>query len=405
LIADTITLNDEAGKVTGGNPCVDINNNGRGIACWEDDRVNASYLDIYCQQFRFTDSTLEKAGSNFYANDDYPACSSSINIKASPDCAINDDSIIVIVWADGRNYEENPIGQIMAYKMKGTFPLSAYTTNRAATCFHGKFSDLLSCSVCACDGGCSGCACVRCTTSYNELCPGYQLNSLDPNVAISDSTYVVHAGTHISGNHYGYFRVCRLSDDYILKPDAVSYDGGSGVNIYGGGVAMNKQGNFVISYTKAAGLGTDIVYLKYYNSNGSLIGSYTVSGDSCNYVDVGIDNLNYFTTVFGNQKQDHIDIDYRAYSSGGAFISQTALHSNVFSGREPKIDLFKNTGIDTTLGGETYAWSFDFGGWSKESFYANAYCYQYGIMDDVKILFADTTGCVNRILTSSIMPY
>jgi hypothetical protein len=205
-------------------------------------------------------------------------------------------------------------------------------------------------------------------------------------VDISDDSYVVTYIGHFSGSYYLTFRLCRLSDDSILVFDQppIQCHGNSGTD--NACVSMNKSGYFVIGYTVTPGLSDWNVAFRRYDSDGLAVGSCEIVtlDDSSKYPDIAIDERNFIGITWqhaGNQ-----NFYFKSYSWDSGLSDIIAMHNTDFDGILPKIDVFKTTG-DTLP--QAVAWSYDFGGWSQESFSASAYCYQYGISDTIKILFAD----------------
>lgn len=352
---DSSYLVSDDGTYNRGMPHIDISSEGKIVVVWED-RRNAQYTpDIYGQRY---DSSLTKIGSNFLIDTVTTPC-------YEPHVQIADNGNFVVSWLTPTDPKDNIYFQ--RYDSTGT-----------------KIGN----NVPVCDS-------VGASLKIGTYC--------EVGMEKDDGDFVLTWGqtTNFPTDPWRIWAELRDSAGTAKDSDFV-------VSLVTGetaerpSISAQENGSFVICWDDYRGSYASPICRRF-DANGDTLGSEIwvttdTSGEpQIEYTQVDMDNNGIFAVAWTDfsDPDDSTNAFVRSYpwseDPRSAILQLTDRRVSGQQTEETAIAINRYFG-DVAINNATVAWSYDFGGWSQESFNASAYCYQYGIADDVKILFADPSA-------------
>ncbi|MCD6579860.1 T9SS type A sorting domain-containing protein, partial [bacterium] len=267
-------VNDDSVTYYQENPAIIMNNNGNVIISWEDSRNFGWYSYIYCQRY---DSSGNAIGINIKVND------ASGNHNENPSLAMNGNENFVISWRDNRNGDYDIYSQ--RYDSNGNTQGNNIKVNDDTGAADQEYPSIAMDNIgdyviTWCDN--------RSNFTYDIYCQRYDSSGdtiglnfrVNENSGTSDQIIPVVA---ISNN--GNFVICWIDSGnaniYCQRYDSSGNTQGSNikVNDVGGvsdqgysSIAIDDNGDFVITWSDFRNGNTDI-YFQRYDSSGSAVGT------------------------------------------------------------------------------------------------------------------------------------
>jgi hypothetical protein len=283
-LGSNVKVNDEVQECSQMDPAIGIDGSGNIIITWTDMRNGAWNPDIFFQIFDKNGSTL---GSNTQVNDD----PGGDNTQRKPAIAVNLTGTFVIAWEDKR---QTMLRNYDIYCQR-------YNTNGTPNGNNFQVND---------DTGMNH--------QYN---PAVSIDSFGNFVLVwedyRDGNYNIYCQRYNTSGS-------ALEDNFMVNPSIVP------LPVYGDSqtnpeLAMDDDGNFIVTWTDNTKDFNGNIYCKKYNNSGSSIGTYfTVNDDtdgfSQNNSSIAVRDNGEFIIIWKDNRNGNDDILTQRYNSSGTEI-------------------------------------------------------------------------------------
>ncbi len=269
ILGPNFMVNNDLGSTPQLFPSIAMNEDGDFVICWEDKR-NGDW-DIYAQRFTSSGDTV---GGNFRVNHD-----EGTSYQRNPSIAMDGEGTFVICWEDERNGEKDPDIYAQQYGSSGDTLRGNFRVND--------------------DEGTSA--------------------QRDPSVAMDgDGGFVICWEDPRNGNWDIYAQRYSCLGDTVGSNFQVN-DEVETSSQWSPSVATDKKGNFVICW----GEGYYNIYAQRYSSSGDTLGgNFRVNddvGEICQkwYSSVAMDRSGDFVISWADNRNDNMDIYAQRFNSSG----------------------------------------------------------------------------------------
>jgi hypothetical protein len=313
-------------------PAVDMNSSGEFAVVWQDTVTDFAYVRFY--------------DSNGQAKNDSSRVSDSLHWDANPYIELDDNGQSVITFG------------------------ASYSSESGSGARFQRYDDT-----------------VKVDTNIYIVTTGY----IYPRIAgKSDGTFILTFES--TDPHRVYFQRFNSDATPIDTLILVPYDGLPDEEATAPMPAMDEDGNFVISWYDSRNgdpLQADIYIQKFDNNADPIDTNIRITPSPIVDISFGF-NCPDMIYLEGGHVVPWCHNPMSGITVGGDYIGSPLLISDYgvcLEANDAQVE--GRGGTCLTIGDYSLAWSIDYGGWSKESFDAKAYCYQHSVFDSTKILFSD----------------